>query len=79
LQKIQEAIPFYSRAIELDPGPPIYYSNIGLMYALLNNWNEAMVFHQKAYDLRLKASADPYDLEYYRNFLEEAKAKSQSN
>jgi len=79
LQKIQEAIPFYSRAIELDPGPPIYYSNIGLMYALLNNWNEAMVFHQKAYDLRLKASADPYDLEYYRNFLEEAKSKSQSN
>lgn len=77
LQQFSEAIPFYRKAIELDPVIPIYHSNTGLMYNLLNNWNEAVAYFQKAYDLRLKATADPYDFDYYRNFLEEAKANSQ--
>ncbi len=57
----------------------IIYSRIGNLHSLLNNWKESEVFHQRANDLRLKATADPYDLEYYRNFLEEAKSTSQSN
>jgi tetratricopeptide (TPR) repeat protein len=78
LQKIKEAIPYYKIAIELDPVRPIYLSNIGLMYALLNDWNKALEFQQKAYDLRLKATADSYDVEYYRSLLDEAKSKSQA-
>ena len=50
------AIPFYKRALELDPNFASAYSSLGLSYANLNQADMAAVNLKKAYALRTKVS-----------------------
>ncbi|NOU16164.1 MAG: tetratricopeptide repeat protein, partial [Bacteroidales bacterium] len=68
-KKEQEAIPYYEKAIELDPTRPIYLCNMGLTYAKIEQWNEAIECHKQAIELRKKSLDDPYGLDYYNSFL----------
>jgi serine/threonine protein kinase/tetratricopeptide (TPR) repeat protein len=52
----REAVPFYKRAIEVDPNFAMAYARLGVAY---NNWGETEVakeYSQKAYDLRDRVS-----------------------
>ncbi len=73
--QLKDAITFYSKAIELDPVRPIYYSNKGLMYASLGKWEEAVSFHKKAIELRQLAPNDPYEPDHYEKLLKEAQSQ----
>src|SRR5207248_11357283 len=50
------AIPFYKRAIELDPNFAAAYASLGLSYGNLNQANMAAENLKKAYALRTKVS-----------------------
>jgi len=73
--QLNDAISFYSKAIDLDPVRPIYYSNKGLMYASLSKWEEAVIFHKKAIELRKLAPNDPYEPDHYEKLLTEAQSQ----
>ena len=47
-----EAIPFYKRAIELDPNFALAYDNLGINYSNLNQPSLAADYLKKAFDLR---------------------------
>ena len=51
-----EAIPFYRRAIELDPNFAVAYASLGLTYANLGQASLAAENVKKAYDLRERVS-----------------------
>jgi eukaryotic-like serine/threonine-protein kinase len=51
-----EAIPFYRRAIELDPNFGVAYASLGLTYANLGQASLAAEYVKKAYDLRDRVS-----------------------
>jgi tetratricopeptide (TPR) repeat protein len=74
-QQEKEAIPFYTKAIELDPLRPIYYSNMGLMYSNLGQFDEGLKFHQKALEERNQVPNDPYEVSYYQNLLSDTQSK----
>jgi tetratricopeptide (TPR) repeat protein len=74
--KEQEAIPYYEKAIELDPNSPIYFCNLGLTHAKLEQWQEAIENHKKAVEQRRQLSEDPYGLDYYYDFLSETYFKA---
>jgi serine/threonine protein kinase/tetratricopeptide (TPR) repeat protein len=51
-----EAIPFYKRAIELDPNFALAYSDLGIVYNNLNQPSVATDYFEKAFDLRDRAT-----------------------
>ncbi len=51
-----EAIPFYKRAIELDPKFAVAYASLGLTYGNLGQASLAAEYIKKAYDLRERVS-----------------------
>ena len=51
-----ESIPFFKRAVELDPGFAIAYTYLGIAYADLGELTLSDAAHKKAYDLRDRAS-----------------------
>jgi len=73
---VQDAIPSYQKAIELDPKRPIYECNLGLMYANLMEWERAIEHYTRAIELRKKTPDDTFGLDYYYGFLAEAYFKS---
>ncbi|NOU19784.1 MAG: tetratricopeptide repeat protein, partial [Bacteroidales bacterium] len=74
--KEQEAIPYYEKAIELDPTRPIYLCNMGLTYTNLGQWQEAIENHKNAVELRKTLSKDIYELDYYYEYLAIAYSKA---
>ncbi len=63
------AIPFFKRAIELDPNFALAYSYLGIMENDILETDLAVEHHRKAYELRERASeAERYDIDatYYR-------------
>ena len=64
-----EAIPFFKRAIELDPNFALAYSFLGIMENDLLETDLAVEHHRKAYELRDRASeAERYSIDatYYK-------------
>lgn len=51
------AIPYFKRAVELDPGFALAYASLGTAYANLRESELAKQNYQKAYDLRARVSA----------------------
>lgn len=51
-----ESIPFYKRAIDLDPNFAVAYASLGLVYANLGQASLAAENIRKAYDLRERVS-----------------------
>ena len=51
-----DAIPFYKRAIELDPDFALAYAWLGIAYTTLGESSVASVYTRKAYDLRERTS-----------------------
>ncbi|MGI8835832.1 MAG: protein kinase domain-containing protein [Pyrinomonadaceae bacterium] len=67
----REAIPFYKRAIEVDPNFAMAYARLGVAYS---NWGEtelAKEYSQKAYDLRDRVSEHErfYISEKYHSYV----------
>ncbi|HYR82475.1 MAG TPA: winged helix-turn-helix domain-containing protein [Terriglobia bacterium] len=54
--KYFEAIPFYKRAVELDPNFAIAYAALGVTYGIPQEYDLAAQFSQKAFDLRERTS-----------------------
>jgi tetratricopeptide (TPR) repeat protein len=50
------AIPFYKRAIELDPNFPLSYSALAASYDNLHQPSQALAYASKAYELRARVS-----------------------
>ena len=48
----EEAIPFYQRAVELDPNFALAYARLGTLYANTDDRGREVEYHTKAYDLR---------------------------
>jgi tetratricopeptide (TPR) repeat protein len=73
----QEAIGYYIKAISLDSKRPIYECNLGLTYGKLPvpNWDNMIIHFSRSVELRKKAPADPYGLDYYYGFLAEGYLK----
>ena len=62
------ALPFFKRAVELDPNFAVAYAGMSLVYANLGEVGRAAEYIRKAYDLREKASElERFDIEglYY--------------
>jgi eukaryotic-like serine/threonine-protein kinase len=51
-----EAIPFFRRAVELDPNFAMAYGALGAAYANIGNYDRSVENIQKAYDVRERAS-----------------------
>ncbi len=68
----EKAIPFYKKAIDENGGSPIYHSNLGQAFGLLNDWTRMIGHCGNAVELRKKQPGDAYGLEYYYNLLAEA-------
>ena len=47
-----EAIPFFKRAVELDPNFAMAYARLGLVYGILDEGNKAAEYQTKAFQLR---------------------------
>jgi tetratricopeptide (TPR) repeat protein len=67
-----DAIPQYEKAIALDAGYPLYYSNLGRAFTHQNQCPEAVDYSLKALELRKKVATDPYPIEDYYYYLAEA-------
>jgi eukaryotic-like serine/threonine-protein kinase len=50
------ALPFYERAVELDPNFAMAYADMGSLYFDLGEWTLAAKYERKAYELREKVS-----------------------
>ena len=75
-----EAIPFYKRAIELDPNFAVAYASLGLVYGNLGQANLAAENIRKAYELRDRVSErEKYRISalYYQNVTGELEQASQ--
>jgi serine/threonine protein kinase/tetratricopeptide (TPR) repeat protein len=75
-----EAIPFYKRAIELDPNFAVAYASLGLVYGNLGQASLAAENIKKAYDLRDRVSErEKYRISalYYQNVTGELEQASQ--
>ena len=71
----EEAQKAYSEANKLD-NQPIYECYLGQTYGSLGDFNKMVEHCKKAVALRRKALTDPYELDYYYNFLAEAYFKA---
>ncbi len=69
--KMGDAIPFYQRAIELDPNFALAYARAGVIYSNLTQPEMAAQYAQKAYDLRDRVSERErfYISEKYTSFV----------
>jgi serine/threonine protein kinase/tetratricopeptide (TPR) repeat protein len=75
-----EAIPFYKRAIELDPKFAVAYASLGLVYGNLGQANLSAQNIKKAYELRDRVSErEKYRISalYYQNVTGELEQSSQ--
>ncbi|PYV55959.1 MAG: hypothetical protein DMG91_10830 [Acidobacteria bacterium] len=75
-----EAIPFYKRAIELDPNFAVAYASLGLVYGNLGQANLSAQNIKRAYDLRERVSErEKYRISalYYQNVTGELEQASQ--
>jgi eukaryotic-like serine/threonine-protein kinase len=75
-----EAIPFYKRAIELDPNFAVAYASLGLVYGNLGQASLAAENIKKAYDLRDRVSErEKYRISalYYQNVTGELEQATQ--
>src|SRR5713101_1605850 len=75
-----EAIPFYKRAIELDPNFAVAYAGLGLVYGNLGQANLSAQNIKKAYELRDRVSErEKYRISalYYQNVTGELEQASQ--
>ena len=75
-----ESIPFYKRAIELDPNFAVAYASLGLTYGNLQQASLAAANIKKAYDLRAHVSErEKYRIEalYYQYVTGEVEQASQ--
>jgi serine/threonine protein kinase/Flp pilus assembly protein TadD len=75
-----EAIPFYKRAIELDPNFAVAYASLGLVYGNLGQANLSAQYIKKAYELRDRVSErEKYRISalYYQNVTGELEQASQ--
>ena len=75
-----EAIPFYKRAIELDPKFAVAHASLGLVYGNLGQANLSAQYIKKAYDLRERVSErEKYRISalYYQNVTGELEQASQ--
>ncbi len=75
-----EAIPFYKRAIELDPNFAVAYASLGLVYGNLGQANLSAQNIKKAYELRDRVSErEKYRISalYYQNVTGELEQASQ--
>jgi serine/threonine protein kinase/tetratricopeptide (TPR) repeat protein len=75
-----EAIPFYKRAIELDPNFAVAYASLGLVYGNLGQANLSAQDIKKAYELRDRVSErEKYRISalYYQNVTGELEQASQ--
>src|SRR5713101_6927936 len=75
-----EAIPFYKRAIELDPNFAVAYASLGLVYGNLGQANLSSENIKKAYDLRDRVSErEKYRISalYYQNVTGELEQATQ--
>ena len=54
--KVADSIPFYQRAIELDPNFALAYARVSVIYNNLTQPEQAAQYAQKAYDLRDRVS-----------------------
>jgi tetratricopeptide (TPR) repeat protein len=75
-----EAIPFYKRAIELDPNFAVAYASLGLVYSNLGQANLAAENIKKAYELRDRVSErEKYRISalYYQKVTGELEQASQ--
>jgi eukaryotic-like serine/threonine-protein kinase len=60
-----ESLPFYKRAVELDPNFAMAYARVGVFYVNTGQFEAAREYVQKAYDLRERVS------EHERLYIEE--------
>lgn len=75
-----EAVPFYKRAIELDPNFAVAYASLGLVYGNLGQANLSAQNIRKAYELRDRVSErEKYRISalYYQNVTGELEQSSQ--
>jgi tetratricopeptide (TPR) repeat protein len=75
-----EAIPFYKRAIELDPNFAVAYASLGLVYGNLGQANLAAQDIKRAYELRDRVSErEKYRISalYYQNVTGELEQATQ--
>ncbi len=75
-----EAIPFYKRALELDPNFAVAYASLGLVYGNLGQASLAAENIKKAYDLRDRVSErEKYRISalYYQNVTGELEQATQ--
>ena len=70
-ERVQEAIDFYKRAIDFNPARPIFYANLGLMYASSNpaEYDRATRQYQQAVEARKKLETDDFKLNYFYEYL----------
>jgi len=71
----EKAITYYNKAISLDNSKAVFQSNLGMVYAALGKWDEAVGSYEKAVDLRMKDPNDTYTPDYYNDLLKEALKK----
>ena len=65
--KIEKSIPYYRKAIALDPNKPIYQNNLGLMYSKLEaaDYRMALKYYEMAIETRKNQPDDEYTMEFY--------------
>ena len=66
-----EAIPFYKRAIELDPNFALAYARLGTVYSNLGEMTDAIEFTKKAFERRERVSESEkfYITSHYYHFV----------
>ncbi|UCG06438.1 MAG: tetratricopeptide repeat protein, partial [Desulfobacterales bacterium] len=72
----EDAITYYQKAIVQDSQIPIYECNLGRTYGNLEKWDDMIHHCGKAVELREKAVSDPYELDYYLEYLKEGYRKA---
>lgn len=67
-----EAIPFYKKALEIDPEFALAYTELAVVYRNTDQWNAAGEMTRKAYELRNSVSETERlrIIYYYHNFVE---------
>ncbi len=66
-----EAIPFYKKALEIDPKFALAYTELAVVYRNTDQWNSAAEMSEKAYELRETVSETERlrIIYYYHNFV----------
>ncbi len=65
-----QAIPSFKQAIELDPNFALAYSQLGLVYGILNEVTKSAEYHHKAFQLRDRVpEREKYNISTQYNFI----------